>query len=237
MTKSITPSIIALFIISACASNDEPAPPVGIQGNYVPIPAAANIVQQYEHPGMSSSLWSTDPNALLSMRRATAVGDLLTVVVNMNDQANLRNTLLRTRQASEDVTLNAFLGLPEWAETFLPGGSTLSPAIDVERESQLNGIGTINRAEQVVFRLAARVVGIEPNGNLIVQGYQQTQISGEMRYLSIAGVIRAQDITRDNTVTYDRIADAQIAYVNNGEATGAMKRNLIPRAIDTVLPF
>lgn len=200
-----------------------------------PVPPA--LEQTEMSYGRGSSLWSSAPNALLSMRRATSIGDLLTVVVNMNDQAILQNQLVRNRDSTENLSLNAFFGLPEWIQPALPGGATLSPGVDIERESELTGNGTVNRTQQVAFRLAARVVGVEPNGNLIIQGYQQSQIGGEIRYLTISGVIRAQDITRANTVSYERIADAQIAYISSGEATGSFKRNFVPRTIDKVIPF
>ena len=183
------------------------------------------------------SLWATSPNALLSMRRAKAVGDLLTVVVEMNDQANLKSSLSRSQGSSEDLGIDALLGLPDVLNNALPGSASVSPAIDFKRNSNMAGNGAVNRAEQVTFTLAARVVGVEPNGNLIIQGYQQTRVSNEIRYLSVSGVIRAQDITRTNTVTYDKIADAQLSYVNQGDTTGPNGRKAVPKFLDKVLPF
>jgi len=185
----------------------------------------------------NASLWSTNSDALLSMRRAKDVGDLLTVVVEMNDKASLQSSLSRNRGSSEDMNIDAFLGLPEWANGVLPGGATLSPTYDYGRNSELNGSGAVNRAENVTFTLAARVVGVEPNGNLVIQGYQQTQVSNEVRYLTVAGVVRAQDITRTNTVSYEKIADAQIAYVSSGEATANTEMKAIPKLLDRYNPF
>ena len=183
------------------------------------------------------SLWATSPNALLSMRRAKAVGDLLTVVVEMNDQASLKSSLSRSHGSSEDMSIDALLGLPDVLNNALPGSASVSPAIDFQRNSNMAGNGAVNRAEKVTFTLAARVVGVEPNGNLIIQGYQQTRVSNEIRYLSVSGVIRAQDITRTNTVTYDKIADAQLSYVNQGDTTGPNGRKAVPKLLDKVLPF
>lgn len=185
----------------------------------------------------SPSLWVTSPTALLSFGRAKDVGDLLTVVVEMDDQASLQNSLSRTRSSSENLELEAFFGLPEWATTILPGGAGLSPAIDIGRDSDLQGTGSVNRAERVAFRLASRVVGVEQNGNLIIQGYQETRISNEVRYLTISGVIRVQDINRDNTISYEKIADARISNISMGAATSAVKRGIVPKVLDTVNPF
>ncbi len=185
----------------------------------------------------SASLWTTAPNALLGMRRAKDVGDLLTVVVDMNDQASLQTSLSRNRTTNEQFNLGALLGLPQWANGVLPGGASVSPAVDFDRTSALTGDGAVNRAEQVTFRLAARVVGVEPNGNLVIAGYQQTQVSDEVRYLTVSGVIRAQDITRTNTVSYEKIADANLSYLSQGETQAGIKRGLVPKVLEKVLPF
>ena len=221
-------------LLGGCASKPlveaarEPVPP--------PAPFHVPLPEQPEEVA-PASLWTSAPNALLSMRRAKDVGDLLTVVVDMNDQANLQSSLSRTRNSSDNMNVNALLGLPQWANNVLPGTATLNPGIDMNRSSDLTGNGAVNRAEQITFRLASRVVGVEPNGNLVIQGYQQTQVSNEIRYLTVTGVVRAQDITRTNTVSYDKIADAQLAYVSSGEATGGIKQSLVPKALEKYVPF
>ncbi len=235
----MTYRIAAFFAVSlatGCASvptlNEVPA--------YRPVltkTAAAQQIAVPEPEEQTASLWGTTANTLLSMRRAKEVGDLLTVVVEMNDQASLQNSLTRSRNSSDDMNVNALLGLPEWANGVLPGGATLSPGVDINRNSALNGSGAVNRAEKITFQLASRVVAVEANGNLVIEGYQETRVSNEIRYLTVSGVIRAQDITRTNTVTYEKIADAQLAYVSEGIATGGVKRAAIPTLIDKYSPF
>jgi flagellar L-ring protein precursor FlgH len=188
-------------------------------------------------PASSASLWSNEPNALLSMRRAKEVGDLLTVLVEMDDRASLQSSLARSRDASENFNVDALFGLTEWADRILPGDASLSPGADLERGSELSGKGAVSRAERIAFRLACRVIAVEPNGNLVIEGHQETRVSGEVRYLKVSGVIRAQDVTRMNTVVYDKIAEASIAYVSVGEATGPASRGLIPRVLSSVNPF
>lgn len=185
----------------------------------------------------TGSLWTTSADSLLSMRRAKEVGDLLTVVVEMDDQASIQSSLSRSRDSSEEFNIRALFGLPDLAGNALPSGAGLSPGVDFDRNSNLNGSGAVNRAEKVAFTLAARVVDLEPNGNLIISGYQQTLISNEVRYLTVSGVIRAQDITRTNTVSYEKIADAQIAYISQGDTTAQPGRRFVPRTLDRVLPF
>ena len=234
MKTFLTISFAALGV-TACAS--------------MPVDAPVNLAEQapvqpfqFEPhvepaPSETASLWTTAPNALLSMRRAKAVGDLLTVVVEMDDRASLQSSLSRNRNSSGEVNVDALFGLPEWANGVLPGGASLSPGVDYSRGSALDGSGAMNRAETIAFTLAARVVAMEPNGNLVIQGYQQTRVSNEVRLLTVSGVIRAQDITRTNTVTYEKIADAQISYLNSGDATSVPQRRAGQKALDWIVPF
>lgn len=234
---------IPLSILAVCAAGCASAPQEFAGPPPMPVlpttqqatitPSSDYVTSGPQNP----SLWATTPTSLLSFGRAKDVGDLLTVIVEMDDQASLQNSLSRTRNSSENLELQALFGLPEWAATVLPGGATLAPAVEIDRDSDLQGSGSINRAERVAFRLASRVVGVEPNGNLIIQGYQQTRISNEVRYLTVSGVIRVQDITRTNTIDYDKIADAQISYISSGVATGPTNRKLLPKVLDTVVPF
>lgn len=222
-------------LAAACASSAQPVPEFQAPVAYTGYPGA--VPQPVDPSVQNPSLWETAPTALLSMRRAKEVGDLLTVVVEMNDRASLQNSLSRSRSSSDDMSVDAFFGLPEWANGVLPGGASLSPGVDYSRNSAQNGAGAVNRAEKVTFTLAARVVGVEPNGNLIIQGYQQTRVSNEIRYLTVSGVVRAQDITRMNAVTYDKIADAKLAYVSNGDAASAIDRKAGTKLVDRIIPF
>lgn len=226
---------LAAIAIAGCASGGSQQATV-----MPPPPAAMPVVTQPQQPESyrdKNSLWTTSPTALLGMRRAKAIGDLLTVVVEMDDQASLQSSLSRSRDANNQANIDALFGLPNLAGAALPNGATLSPGIDYGRSSSLNGAGTINRAEKVAFTLAARVVGVEPNGNLVIQGYQQTRVSNEVRVLTVSGVIRSQDITRTNTVSYEKIADAQLAYVSSGEATAPVERRAGTKVLDAIIPF
>ncbi len=231
--KKFALATLSLTWLGACAHTAAPAPVIIQAPTYPAFDAQAYA--QTTRPAEAASLWSTSPNALLSMRRAKQVGDLLTVIVEMNDRASLQSSLSRSRDANEELSVDALFGLPEWMNGVLPGGATLSPGIDTARTSDLSGSGTVSRAEKVAFTLATRVVGVEPNGNLIIQGYQETHVSGEVRYLAVSGVIRSQDVTRTNTVSYDKIADARLSYVSSGEATGGTQRSKVSKLISAVV--
>lgn len=230
----LLPASLLLISAGACASKSSaPAPSA-----FYNMPPPVVAYEENTDPQLQkASLWSTDPNALLSMRRAKDIGDLLTVIVEMDDQASLQNSLSRNRDSSSDLNIGALFGLTDLAETVLPAGSSLSPAFELDRSSTMNGGGSVNRAEQIEFRLACRVVGVERTGNLIIEGFQQIRVSNEVRFLQVSGVIRAQDITRGNTVSYDQIADARLTYVSNGEALAPVQRKVGEKVLDAIIPF
>jgi flagellar L-ring protein precursor FlgH len=225
--------------VCACASNEQPSGPFAepVSGP-VHTPIAVRTVAADSAPALASrgSLWDTSPTALLGMRRAKDVGDLLTIVVEIDDRASLQNSQSRNRQSNEDASLGAFFGLENLAGALLPEESSLNPAVEFERSSAQTGNGSVARAESIAFNLGARVVGVEPNGNLVIAGNQEMLVGGESRVLSITGVVRAQDITRTNTVSYEKIAEAQIAYLNGGEVTDSARRSRVGRVVDWVIP-
>jgi len=230
---------IADLALASCASGASSTSTGPVSAEPYPSQPYFAFPPQAQPPNnrQTASLWDTSPQALLGMRRAKDVGDLLTVVVQMNDQASLQSSLSRSRSSDKNLNVNALFGLPNLAGAALPAGASLSPGIDYGSNSALNGSGTVNRAEQVAFTLGARVVGVEPNGNLVIKGYQQTRVSNEVRYLAISGVVRTQDIARTNTVSYEKIADANITYVSEGEAVGPVKRGAATKFLDWIVPF
>ncbi len=238
--KALVSLSIALLGVSACASgggNSVSQAQIAAARPQSPAVPIATEPQQSESYRDKNSLWTTSPTALLGMRRAKAIGDLLTVVVEMDDQASVQSSLSRSRDSNNNFNVDALFGLPDLAGGMLPSGSSLSPGVDYGRSSSLGGAGSVNRAEKIAFTLAARVIGQEPNGNLVIQGYQQTRVSNETRLLTVSGVIRAQDITRTNTVSYEKIADAQLSYMNSGEATSPVERRAGTKVLDWLIPF
>ena len=168
--------------------------------------------------------------------RELKINDIITVLVDY------RTSLLSEGDAEARKTnnLNAFLN--NWVKF---DGKNLTPdpqpngplAVSGNLQSQFRVQSDMELRDQLTFRIAAYIVDIQPNGNLVIQGYQQTQVSNEVRYLTVSGVIRAQDITRTNTVSYEKIADAQIAYVSSGDATSTPEMKAVPKLLDRFNPF
>lgn len=185
----------------------------------------------------SASLWTGDRGSLLGDRRAMQRGDILTVVIEINDSAQISNSTDRARSGSQDLGVPALFGLPERAAEALPGGATLDPAVGIDSQSSFSGDGSIRRTEQVTLRVAATVVDVLPNGAMRIEGSQQVRVNYELRELIVSGFVNPADISRQNEITYDRIASARIAYGGEGQISEVQQPRYGQQAAEMLLPF
>jgi len=184
-----------------------------------------------------NSLWQTGGRAFFRDQRASRVGDIVTIVVTINDQAQMTNESVRSRSNANTANLTNFFGLESQLHNILP--SSVSPTSLVNTASTLsnNGQGTINRQEQIDLRVAATIIQILPNGNLVVQGKQQVNVNFDQRELAVSGIVRPQDVSSSNTVSYDQIAEARIEYGGHGTTSDIQQPRYGDQLFDILMPF
>lgn len=239
-------SAIALLSLSACGAAERlaevgKAPDMApienptTQENYrpvsMPMPAPKNALRQ------QNSLWASDRQTFFEDQRADEVGDILTVVIDIKDKAELDNETERSRTSSESAGLNSLLGYELDLDQVLPTGIDNSSLVDAGADSNSKGSGTIDREEKIELKLAALVTQVLPNGNLVVQGRQEVRVNFEKRILELAGVIRPQDISVDNTIDYEKIAEARISYGGKGQMTDMQQPRYGQQVYDILFPF
>lgn len=181
-----------------------------------------------------NSLWRTGSRAFFKDQRAHQVGDILTVTVNINDQAQIANETQRSRQNTEDSGITNFFGrvtIPIINET-IPGR-----LLTADSTASSDGKGSVNRQEALVTNIAAVVTQVLPNGNLVVEGKQEMRVNLEMRELIVAGIVRPEDIQSDNTIDSSKIAQARIAYGGRGQITDVQQPRYGQQVSDVLLPF
>ncbi len=188
-------------------------------------------------PASAGSLWHSGPTSLFGDRRARTMGDILTVIIEIDDEAEIKNRTDRTRDATEGLSVPNFFGLQSLASDVLPNGATLAPAIDATSSSTANGDGNIKREEKVTLRVAATVTRMLPNGHMVITGSQEVRVNHELRDLQVAGIIRPEDISRRNTITYEKIADARIMYGGRGVISDVQQPRYGQKILDAVLPY
>lgn len=189
-------------------------------------------------PTEQSSLWTSQRSSLLGDHRASVRGDILTVVVQINDQATINDSTGRSRTSSDKVGIPSLLGIPQRLDAaVLPTGASSASLVDTKSASTFAGTGNVARNEKVTLRLAATVVEELPNGVLRIEGQQQVRVNNEMRDLIVSGYVRPDDISRKNEITYDKIADAQISYGGRGQITDVQQPAWGQQLADQILPF
>jgi len=198
----------------------------------MPMPAPQDARQL-----VANSLWRPGSRTFLRDQRAAAVGDLITVLVSIRDTAQLSNSSERTRDNSENLGIPRLLGLDASYARFFPNGFDPTKMVEATSANSSQGTGRIQRNEAVTMRVAAVVNQVLPNGNLVVGGRQQVRVNHEMRDLTIAGIIRPQDIASDNTVQHDRLAEARIAYGGRGTVSDVQQPRYGQQVLDAILPF
>lgn len=184
-----------------------------------------------------SSLWSGERESLLGDRRAMQKGDILTVVIEIDEKAEISNKTSRSRSGSESLGISHLFGLPQRIGAKLPDGASLANAVELNSKSQSAGGGSVRRREKLILRVAATVIDVLPNGVLSISGSQELRVNFEMRELLITGFVRPEDISRKNEITYDKIASARISYGGRGQITDVQQPRYGQQILDAVLPF
>lgn len=184
-----------------------------------------------------ASLWRGGQQSLLGDRRAGRRGDILTVVIEIDDSASISNATERGRSGSENMSLPQFLGLPQRLGQHLPDGASMDDAVDAEGSSRSSGSGSVRRNEELTLRIAATVTEVMGNGTLRIEGTQEVRVNFEIRELLVTGYVRPDDISRQNEITYDRIAGARISYGGRGQISDMQQPRYGQQVADIILPF
>ncbi len=188
-------------------------------------------------PQNANSLWRAGSRAFFKDQRAKDVGDILSVSLTINDSATFSTALNRSRNNSETANTTALMGFENSLTKILP--ATVNPAdlLNVgSTSSSVNGAYT-GRTEVLTANIAATISQILPNGNLVIAGTQEIKVNQELREVTVQGIVRPEDISTSNTVTYDKIAEARIYYGGRGVASDFAQPRYGQEILDVIFPF
>ena len=221
-------AMLTMLLLTGClatsydaAMNREPV---------VVAPPAPQEVRQAPAPG---SIWpgATSNNLLFTDRKARNIGDIVTIVVDEKAEGENNANTDTKRQTSTTAGITGFVqNNPDkrYVAGYSLGGSS---------DSSLKGEGKTNRDGSLKGRISARVVRVLPNGNLVIEGRRMLTVNAEDQFMVITGIIRPDDVTTDNLVYSQYIADARIVYAGKGVVDDKMRPGWLTRVVDWVWPF
>ncbi|MGC1504520.1 MAG: flagellar basal body L-ring protein FlgH [Sulfitobacter sp.] len=197
--------------------------------NRISVPMAPPPIKLPPKRAEAASLWSTTTTSYFTDRRATDVGDLVTVLIEIDDRAQLQNKSGRSRGSKQEV------GDPDILNFDLSTNS--GSILDLESSSESNGEGSIRRNEAISLRVAALIIEKLPNENYVIAGRQEVKVNSELRELRIAGIIRGADINVNNTIDYDKVAEARISYGGRGQISAVQSPRIGEDVLEVILPY
>lgn len=236
-----------LLLLGACNTIDrlrhvgEP-PPLGPIENpverphYQPVSIPLPPPEERRSAG-ANSLWREGARGFFRDQRARRVGDLLTVSVTVDDQATLSNESARSRDNQDSLGIPNFFGLETKLDKIFPNAVDPSSLVSASSDMVNQGRGNVSRQETIDFNIAATIVQVLPNGNLVIDGKQEIRVNFEVREIAVAGIVRPEDITPGNTISQEKIAELRVAYGGRGQITDVQQPRYGAQVLDIILPY
>lgn len=166
------------------------------------------------------------------------VHDLITIVVDENTQATSSSSLETETDYEMDATLAEFPEIQELIRRFaLVNGISADVSLDTEFAREFTGEGDYDRSDRISFSMAATIIDVKPNGNLVLEARKELITDGERRVMVITGICRDEDVDQNNNVRSTRIANLMVSLENFGDLRDAAKKGWIPRVLDTLFNF
>ena len=235
--------LVGILALTACGRSDHIgkapsfSPPAETSEHSAMVFAGLPARIEPERPIDQASLWSRERQSLLGDRRAIRRGDILTVVIEIDEKAEISNATGRSRSGAESLGIPQLGGLSQRLDNALPEGASASELVSINSSSTSSGNGSVKRKEKLTLRVAATIVDVLPNGVLSISGSQELRVNFELRELLVTGYVRPEDISRQNEITYDKIASARVSYGGRGQITDVQQPRLGQQVLDVILPF
>jgi flagellar L-ring protein precursor FlgH len=243
----MTVSCLAILSITACSGIEERMSRIGKEPPMSKIenpqekagykPLSLPMPPQETVTSAPNSLWQPARQTFFKDQRAHKVGDILTVFIDIQDEADMKNKTERTREGTETAGVPQLLGLQSLLPKMLPDAVNPSSLLSVGTNSESTGDGKIKREEDIKLKLAAMIMQVLPNGNFVLKGQQEVRVNFELRELTLNGVIRPEDILNNNSISYEKIAEARISYGGKGTVSDIQQPRYGQQFVDAVFPF
>lgn len=198
----------------------------------MPMPAAESPSQN------SNSLWQTGSRAFFKDQRASRVGDILTVNVNMEHKSSLDGKFNGSRETKQQIAqLNNIFGHEAKLKKIFPNSVDKTSLINFDFKPEIQTQGTTQYDNKLKFKIAASIIEVLPNGNLVIQGRQEVRDRVEIYVIDLKGIVRREDVSSNNSVDYSKIAEARISRTSRGQMSDFNSTPWGAEALNRIMPF
>jgi flagellar L-ring protein precursor FlgH len=215
---------LVLLWLTGCASY---APPQPGDPHYAPVVSAA-----YQEPVQTNgSLYHERSMSLFTDSKARNVGDIITIMLTERTVSSKSSGVNVSKDSSTSLPAGTILGM-----TPTLNGVPFDTSISQERD--FNGDAGADQSNSLSGSIAVTVADVLPNGNLIVRGEKWMTLNRGDEFIRISGILRPDDISRQNTVSSTKLANAQISYSGTGELANSQSMGWMSRFFNSAYwPF
>jgi flagellar L-ring protein FlgH len=195
-----------------------------------------DITQRPAADYSNGSIWQSTSASLTEDMKARRRGDTLTIVISETASASKAAKTGTSRDSSVNAGITNLLGL-ETSSFAKNNFADLASLIKASSGSSFNGAGNTSRQENLNATITARVMDVQANGNLMIEGRRNIKVNDEDQIIVLEGVVRTRDITPDNTVNSIYVADARISYSGRGIISDQQSPGWLMGIFNKIWPF
>lgn len=212
---------VALMGVVGCSTEIETA----ASANYRPVFPVETVAETGLLP--TGAIYAGDGRGLFAAdQRAAHVGDVITVDFTESFRAQKTQTATTSRSDESSIQLPGLLM-----------GAFDNSLLDSGAERRFSGKGSAAQSNSLRGRVTVSVVRVLPGGMLEILGQKKLTLNNGDEYVRISGYLRPEDISADNVVPSDRIANAEITYIGAGDIADAGKQGWLRRGMNAITPF
>ena len=167
-------------------------------------------------PARAASLWTDSARSVIADRRAAAVGDIITILVEERTTTSLQAD--HKTQKSMENTAGGSAGLLRFF-----------PSLAASADRSTTGTGTSTQSAQFVDRFSGTVTAITPQGNLTIEAARRVQVNKDELTVTVTGMVRPDDIAADNTIMSTQVADMKLQWSGTGPIAEKQRPGIISR--------
>jgi flagellar L-ring protein FlgH len=155
-------------------------------------------------------------------QKASKVGDILTINLNETTTSTKANAATVSKSSSATIENPTVLGQELRVDTTLP-----------QQGTDFSGNASANQNNSLSGTISVTVYQAYPNGLLAVRGEKWLRLNQGDEYIRFSGMVRKQDISPENTVESERVADARITYSGTGDVAAGSEQGWVSRLLNT----